>query len=306
MVNESIIASKNSYENALIELGREHDNIIVLDSNLSKNNKTNVFRQLYPEHYIDFSTLDSNMVGVAAGFATMGEVPFINSFSMFTVGYSFEKIRNFMGHQKLNIKIGVTVPECGCNKECNEDIAFMRTVPGMVIINPCDDTEARAAVFAAYEYDGPVYLRFNKSQTTVINNIENYKFKLGKGVVLKEGSDLTIVATGSCVADSLSVANQLAEEGINAKVINIHTIKPLDEELIIEAAKKTGTVVTVEKHSVIGGLGSAVCDTLSFNCPTKVLKIGIQDDYNDSKQVIRLHTHEVNTNIIYNKIKSFI
>ena len=254
---------------------------------------TGVFKKVFPERHIDCGIAECNMMGVAAGLATTGKVPFASSFAMFAAGRAFEQIRNSIGYPKLNVKIGAThagisVGEDGATHQCNEDIALMRTIPGMVVINPSDDVEARAAVKAAYKHEGPVYLRFGRLAVPVINDREDYKFELGKGVVLREGKDITLIATGLPVAETLEAAEKLAADGIDAKVINIHTIKPLDEELIVEAAKETGKVVTIEEHSVIGGLGSAVCDVLSEKAPTKVLKIGINDTYGESGPAVEL------------------
>lgn len=281
------IATRDSYGNALVELGKEHENLVVLDADLAAATKTGVFKKVFPERHIDCGIAECNMMGVAAGLATTGKVPFASSFAMFAAGRAFEQIRNSIGYPKLNVKIGAThagisVGEDGATHQCNEDIALMRTIPGMVVINPSDDVEARVAVKAAYEHEGPVYLRFGRLAVPVINDREDYKFELGKGVVLREGKDITLIATGLPVAETLEAAEKLAADGIDAKVINIHTIKPLDEELIVEAAKETGKVVTIEEHSVIGGLGSAVCDVLSEKAPTKVLKIGINDTYGES------------------------
>ena len=269
------IATRDSYGNALAELGTEHDNVVVLDADLAAATKTGVFKKAHPDRFIDCGIAESNMIGVAAGLATTGKVPFASSFAMFAAGRAFEQVRNSVGYPHLNVKIGAThagisVGEDGATHQCNEDIALMRTIPGMVVINPADDVEARAAVRAAYEHQGPVYLRFGRLAVPVINDRPDYKFELGKGVVLREGKDLTIIATGLPVSNCLEAAEKLAADGIDAKVINIHTIKPLDEELVVAAAKETGKVVTVEEHSVIGGLGSAVCDVLSEkarSCP---------------------------------------
>ena len=257
------IATRDSYGNALAELGTEHDNVVVLDADLAAATKTGVFKKAHPDRFIDCGIAESNMIGVAAGLATTGKVPFASSFAMFAAGRAFEQVRNSVGYPHLNVKIGAThagisVGEDGATHQCNEDIALMRTIPGMVVINPADDVEARAAVRAAYEHQGPVYLRFGRLAVPVINDRPDYKFELGKGVVLREGKDLTIIATGLPVSNCLEAAEKLAADGIDAKVINIHTIKPLDEELVVAAAKETGKVVTVEEHSVIGGLGSAV------------------------------------------------
>ena len=306
------IATRDSYGNALAELGTAHENVVVLDADLAAATKTGVFKKAHPERFIDCGIAESNMMGVAAGLAAAGKVPFASSFAMFAAGRAFEQIRNSIGYPKLNVKIGAThagisVGEDGATHQCNEDIALMRTIPGMVVINPSDDVEARAAVKAAYEHVGPVYMRFGRLAVPVINDREDYKFELGKGVVLREGKDLTIVATGLPVSNCLEAAEKLAADGIDAKVINIHTIKPLDEELIVEAAKATGKVVTVEEHSVIGGLGSAVCDVLSEKAPTHVMKIGINDTYGESGPALELIAkYGLDTESIYQKIKAFV
>lgn len=305
------IATRDSYGNALVELGKEHENLVVLDADLAAATKTGVFKKVFPERHIDCGIAECNMMGVAAGLATTGKVPFASSFAMFAAGRAFEQIRNSIGYPKLNVKIGAThagisVGEDGATHQCNEDIALMRTIPGMVVINPSDDVEARAAVKAAYEHEGPVYLRFGRLAVPVISDREDYKFELGKGVVLREGKDITLIATGLPVAETLEAAEKLAADGIDAKVINIHTIKPLDEELIVEAAKETGKVVTIEEHSVIGGLGSAVCDVLSEKAPTKVLKIGINDTYGESGPAVELvKKYGLDAESIYKKIKEF-
>ena len=287
------IATRESYGNALKELGAVNPNVIVLDADLAGATKTNIFMKAFPERHIDCGIAEANMMGVAAGLSTAGKIPFASSFAMFAAGRAFEQVRNSIGYPHLNVKIGAThagisVGEDGATHQCNEDIALMRTIPGMVVINPADDVEARAAVMAAAEYVGPVYMRFGRLAVPVINDEETYKFEIGKGVVLREGKDVTIVATGLCVAEALVAADLLAAKGIDAKVINIHTIKPLDEELIVAAAKETGKVVTVEEHSVIGGLGSAVCDCLCANAPTPVLKIGVNDVFGESGPAVQL------------------
>ena len=306
------IATRDSYGNALAELGATCPNLVVLDADLAGATKTAVFQKAFPERHIDCGIAEGNMITVAAGLATTGKVPFASSFAMFAAGRAFEQVRNSVGYPHLNVKIGAThagisVGEDGATHQCNEDIALMRTIPGMVILNPADDVEARAAVKAAYEYDGPVYLRFGRLAVPVINDNEDYKFEIGKGVVLREGKDLTIVATGLEVAESLEAAEKLAADGIDAKVINIHTIKPLDKELIVAAAKETGKVVTVEEHSVIGGLGSAVCDVLAEEAPTKVLKIGVNDTYGESGPAkVLLEKYELDAAGIYKKIKAWL
>lgn len=306
------IATRESYGNALAELGKEHEDVVVLDADLAAATKTGVFKRVFPERHIDCGIAESNMIGVAAGLAAAGKVPFASSFAMFAAGRAFEQVRNSVGYPKLNVKIGAThagisVGEDGATHQCNEDIALMRTIPGMVVINPSDDVEARAAVKAAYEHQGPVYLRFGRLAVPVINDREDYKFELGKGVVLREGKDVTVIASGLTVANCLEAAKKLADDGIDAKVINIHTIKPLDEELVVAAAKETGKVVTVEEHSVIGGLGSAVCDVLSGQAPAKVLKIGINDTFGESGPASELiKKYGLDAESIYERIKAFV
>lgn len=306
------IATRESYGNALAELGKAHEDVVVLDADLAAATKTGVFKKVFPERHIDCGIAESNMMGVAAGLAAAGKVPFASSFAMFAAGRAFEQVRNSIGYPKLNVKIGAThagisVGEDGATHQCNEDIALMRTIPGMVVINPSDDIEAKAAVEAAYEHVGPVYMRFGRLAVPVINDKPEYKFELGKGVVLREGKDITIIATGLPVANCLEAAERLAADGVDAKVINIHTIKPLDEELVVAAAKETGKVVTVEEHSVIGGLGSAVCDVLSAKAPTQVMKIGINDTYGESGPAVELvKKYGLDADGIYEKVKSFL
>ena len=305
------IATRESYGNALAELGTEHKDVVVLDADLAEATKTGVFKKAHPERFIDCGIAESNMMGVAAGLAAAGMVPFASSFAMFAAGRAFEQVRNSIGYPHLNVKIGAThagisVGEDGATHQCNEDIALMRTIPGMVVINPSDDIEAKAAVKAAYEHQGPVYLRFGRLAVPVINDRPDYKFELGKGVVLREGKDLTIIATGLPVNNCLEAAEKLAADGIDAKVINIHTIKPLDEELVTAAAKETGKVVTVEEHCVIGGLGSAVCDVLAEKAPTQVMKIGINDTFGESGPAVELiKKYGLDSESIYQKIKEF-
>ncbi len=306
------IATRESYGKALAELGAKYDNLVVLDADLAGATKTDTFMKVFPDRHIDCGIAEANMTGIGAGMATTGKVPFISTFAMFAAGRAFEQVRNSIGYPHLNVKIGAThagisVGEDGASHQCNEDIALMRTIPGMTVINPSDDIEAKAAVEAAYLHEGPVYLRFGRLAVPVINDNADYKFELGKGIVLREGKDLTIIATGLEVSESLAAAEKLAAEGISAKVINIHTIKPLDEELIIKAAKETGKVVTVEEHSVIGGLGSAVCDCLAANAPTKVLKIGVNDVFGESGPAKELIVkYGLDAEGIYKKIKEFL
>ena len=305
------IATRESYGNALVELGAEHDNLIVLDADLAAATKTGVFKKAYPDRHIDCGIAECNMMGIAAGLSTTGIVPFASTFAMFAAGRAFEQVRNSIGYPHLNVKIGAThagisVGEDGATHQCNEDIALMRTIPGMVILNPADDVEAKACVKAAYEYNGPVYLRFGRLAVPVINDRPDYKFELGKGVVLREGKDVTIVATGLCVSSALEAAEKLAADGIDAKIINIHTIKPLDEELIVAAAKETGKVVTVEEHSVIGGLGSAVCDALAEKCPVPMKKIGVQDVFGESGPAAALLAkYKLDGEGVYEQVKEF-
>jgi len=306
------VATRDSYGQALCELGREHEELIVLDADLAGATKTAVFKKEFPERHIDCGIAEADMMGIAAGLSTCGKIPFASSFAMFATGRAYEQVRNSIGYPHLNVKIGAThagisVGEDGATHQCNEDIALMRTIPGMVVINPCDDVEARAAVHAAFDYVGPVYLRFGRMAIPVINDEETYQFEWGKGVLLKEGKDVTIIATGLCVNEALEAAKLLAEDGIDAEVINIHTIKPLDEELVLASAKKTGNVVVVEEHSVIGGLGSAVCDTLSQNAPTRVQKIGINDEFGISGPAAELiKLFGLDSESIFEKVKAWL
>ena len=306
------IATRDSYGNALAELGTEHENVVVLDADLAAATKTGVFKKAHPDRFIDCGIAESNMIGVAAGLATTGKVPFASSFAMFAAGRAFEQVRNSIGYPHLNVKIGAThagisVGEDGATHQCNEDIALMRTIPGMTVIVPSDDVEAKAAVRAAYEHDGPCYLRFGRLAVPVINDKPDYKFELGKGVVLREGKDVTLIATGLEVSETLVAAEKLAQDGIDAQVINIHTIKPLDEDLVVSAAKKTGKVVTIEEHSIIGGLGSAVCDCLCAKAPTPVYKIGVNDTFGESGPAVELlKKYELDSEGIYKKVKAFV
>ena len=306
------IATRESYGNALVELGKKYDDVVVLDADLAAATKTGTFKKAFPERHIDCGIAECNMVGVAAGIAATGKVPFASSFAMFAAGRAFEQVRNSVGYPKLNVKIGAThasisVGEDGATHQCNEDIALMRTIPGMVVINPADDVEAKAAVQAAYEHAGPVYLRFGRAAVPVINDNPEYKFELGKAVTLKEGTDVTIIASGLPVSESLAAAEKLAADGINAAVINMHTIKPLDETAVVEAASKTGKIVTVEEHSVIGGLGSAVCDVVAQKAPARVLKIGVNDVYGESGPAAELiKKYGLDAESIYTKVKDFV
>ncbi|MCI8863642.1 MAG: transketolase family protein [Lachnospiraceae bacterium] len=306
------IATRESYGNALKALGEENPNVLVLDADLAGATKTGVFKKAFPDRFFDCGIAECNMVSIAAGVATTGKIPFCSSFAMFAAGRAFEQVRNAVGYPHLNVKIGAThagisVGEDGATHQCNEDIALMRTIPGMVIISPADDVEARAAVKAAAEYVGPVYLRFGRMAVPVFNDEATYKFEIGKGITLREGTDVTIVATGLCVNSAMEAAEKLAADGISAEVINIHTIKPLDEELILASARKTGKVVTVEEHSVIGGLGSAVCDVLSEKLPTPVKKLGVNDTYCESGPAAKLvEKYRLDGVGVYEQVKEFI
>lgn len=306
------IATRDSYGNALAELGTAHENVAVLDADLAAATKTGVFKKAHPERFIDCGIAESNMMGVAAGLAAAGKVPFASSFAMFAAGRAFEQIRNSIGYPKLNVKIGAThagisVGEDGATHQCLEDLALMREIPGMVVINPSDDIEAKAAVKAAYEHVGPVYLRFGRLAIPVFNDNEDYKFEIGKGIVLKEGKDVTIFATGLEVSETLAAEKMLAADGIDAEIINIHTIKPIDAELVAASATKTGKVVTVEEHSIIGGLGSAVCEVLCEKAPAKVLRIGVNDTFGESGPAPELIAkYGLDAESIYKKVKAFV
>ena len=306
------IATTEAYGKALAEFGAQYPNLVVLDADLANATKTNTFQKAFPERHIDCGIAECDMMGIAAGLSTVGKIPFASSFAMFAAGRAYEQVRNSIGYPHLNVKIGathagITVGEDGASHQCLEDIALMRVIPGMVVINPCDAVEARAAVQAALEYVGPVYLRFGRAAVPVINDNDNYKFEIGKGVLLREGTDVTIVATGICVPEALEAAEKLAADGISAEVINIHTIKPLDEELIIKSAKKTGKVVTAEEHSIIGGLGGAVCEVLSEKAPTPVCRIGMNDIFGESGSAGALVAkYGLDAEGIYGKVKAFV
>ena len=306
------IATRESYGNALKELAEEFPNLVVLDADLAAATKTGIFKKAYPDRHIDCGIAEANMMGVAAGLSLTGKIPFVSSFAMFAAGRAFEQVRNSIGYLHLNVKIGathagITVGEDGATHQCNEDIALMRTIPGMVVMCPADDVEARAAVRAALEYEGPVYIRFGRAAVPVINDKPGYKFEIGKGTIVREGKDVTIVATGICVDSALGAAEKLAADGIEAEVVSICTIKPIDEEIIINSAKKTGKVVTVEEHSVIGGLGSAVCDVLSEKLPTRVKKIGMQDVFGESGSAAALvQKYGLDAEGVYKSVKEFL
>ena len=287
MADVKKIATRDSYGKALVELGTEHPEIIVFDADLAGATKTAVFKKAFPDRHFNCGIAEGNMVTVAAGAAAMGLVPFASSFAMFAAGRAFEQVRNSIGYPHLNVKIGAThggisVGEDGASHQCCEDFALMRSIPGMVVMSPADDVEARAMVKAAYEHQGPVYMRFGRSAVPVVHEEEGFTFTIGKGKVLREGKDVAIIANGLMVYEALVAADELAKEGIEAMVINMATIKPLDEELVLTAAKQCGKVVTCEEHSVIGGLGEAVSAVLAEKCPTRVKRVGVNDEFGHS------------------------
>ena len=306
------IATRESYGNALAELGAQYPDLVVLDADLAGATKTGVFKKAFPERHIDCGIAEGNMMTVAAGLAAAGKTPFASTFAMFAAGRAFEQVRNSIGYPHLNVKIGAThagisVGEDGASHQCNEDIALMRTIPGMTVINPADDVEAKAAVKAAIEHEGPVYLRFGRLALPVINDPASYQFEIGKGITMKEGKDVTIIATGLEVSESLEAAKMLEADGISAEVINIHTIKPLDDALVVASAKKTGKVVTVEEHSVIGGLGGAVAEVLAEQAPTKMLRIGVNDTFGESGPAKALiEKYGLDAKSIYEKVKGWL
>ncbi len=306
------IATRESYGNALAELGAQYPDLVVLDADLAGATKTGVFKKAFPDRHIDCGIAEGNMMGVAAGLAAAGKIPFASTFAMFAAGRAFEQVRNSVGYPHLNVKIGAThagisVGEDGASHQCNEDIALMRTIPGMTVINPADDVEAKAAVKAAIEHEGPVYLRFGRLAVPVINDPASYKFEIGKGITMREGKDVTIIATGLEVSESLEAAKMLEADGVSAEVINIHTIKPLDAELVVASAKKTGKVVTVEEHSVIGGLGGAVAEVLGEQAPTKMLRIGVNDTFGESGPAKALiEKYGLDAKSIYEKVKGWL
>lgn len=286
-------ATREAYGFALAELGAKYEKLVVLDADLAAATKTGAFKKAFPDRFFDCGIAEGNMIGVAAGLAATGLIPFASSFAMFAAGRAFEQIRNSVGYPHLNVKIGAThagisVGEDGATHQCNEDIALMRTIPGMVVINPADAVEARAAVEAAILHDGPCYLRFGRYAVPVINDRADYRFELGKGILLRAGSDVTIVSTGLTVSIALDAAELLQNKGISARVINIHTIKPLDEKIIADAARETGAILTVEEHSIIGGLGAAVCEAVCGTCPVPVLRFGMNDEFGRSGSAAKL------------------
>ena len=306
------IATRDSYGNALVALGREHENLVVLDADLAAATKTGMFKKVFPDRHIDCGIAESNMMGIAAGLATTGKVPFASTFAMFAAGRAFEQVRNSIGYPHLNVKIGAThagisVGEDGATHQCNEDIALMRTIPGMTIVVPADDIEAREAVRAAYETDGPFYLRFGRLAVPVINDRPDYHFELGKGSIVREGTDLALIACGLELGEALQAAARLEEDGISARVINMHTIKPLDRDLLIRSAADCGRVVTVEEHSIIGGRGSAVAEALAEEYPARLLRIGIRDRFGESGPAAELlHKYQLDAEGIYRQIRAWV
>ena len=288
MADVKMIATRESYGNTLKALAAEgHDDLVVLDADLAAATKTGMFRKAYPDRHFDCGIAEANMMGVAAGLSTMGYVPFVSSFAMFAAGRAFEQIRNSVAYPHLNVKIGAThggisVGEDGASHQCCEDFALMRSIPGMVVMSPADDVEARAMVKAAYEYVGPVYIRFGRAAVPVFHEEEGYTFEIGKGEVLQDGTDVAIIANGLMVAEAIEAGKVLAEAGISARIINMATIKPLDEELVLKAAKECGKIITCEEHNILGGLGEAVCSCLSEKCPVPVRRIGVNDEFGHS------------------------
>lgn len=306
------IATRESYGRTLAELGKEHEDFLVLDADLAGSTKTAVFRKAFPERHINCGIAEQNMIGVAAGIAATGRVAFASSFAMFAAGRAYEQIRNSVGYPQLNVKIaathgGISVGEDGATHQCNEDFALMRTIPGMVVMVPSDDVEAEAMVRAAYAHKGPVYMRFSRLATPVFNNPETYKFEIGKAITMREGKDVAIIAAGLPVASAMEAAEKLVAEGIEARVIDMHTIKPLDEAAVLRAAKEIGKIVTVEEHSVIGGLGSAVAEVLAEQCPAKLKRVGVYDRYTESGPAEALiHHYGLDGEGVYSAVKAFL
>ncbi|WP_346964333.1 transketolase family protein [Clostridium paraputrificum] len=306
------IATREAYGKALAALANTNENVVVLDADLSKSTKTADFKAVAPERFFNMGIAEGNMMGVAAGLSTCGKVPFVSTFAMFAAGRAFEQIRNSICYPKLNVKVcathaGLTVGEDGASHQAIEDISLMRSVPNMVVINPADDIETEAAIKAVAEMEGPCYVRLGRMAVSRVNDETNYNFVIGKGITLAEGNDVAIIATGIMVEAALEAKEELAKEGINTRVINIHTIKPIDEELIIKAAKETGVIVTAEEHSVIGGLGSAVAEVVSENCPVPVLRVGVKDIFGESgKPNELLEKYGLTTSDIVNKVKEVI
>ena len=305
------IATRESYGKTLLELGAEMPNLVVLDADLTGSTKTGVFGKAYPDRHCDCGIAEGNMMSIAAGLAAAGMVPFASSFAMFAAGRAYEQVRNSIGYPHLNVQIGathagITVGEDGASHQCLEDLALMREIPGMVVMCPADDTEARKAVRAAVKHDGPVYIRFGRAAVPVVFD-EDYDFQIGKGSVIREGKDVSIIANGLCVASAIEAAEMLAKDGIDAEVVNICTIKPLDEDLIVKTASKTGKVVTAEEHSIIGALGSAVAECLSEKCPTKMYRIGVRDVFGESASAeVLLHKYMLDGEGVYKQVKAFV
>lgn len=312
MADVKKIATRASYGEALVELGAEHDDFVVLDADLAAATQTGKFKAAYPDRFYDAGIAEENLMGMAAGIATTGHVAFASTFAMFAAGRAFEQVRNSIGYPHLNVKIGAThagisVGEDGATHQCNEDIALMRTIPGMTVIVPSDDVEAKAAVRAAYELDGPVYMRFGRLAVPVVNDRPDYEFEVGRGIVMREGADVTIVACGLMVQAALEAAETLSAEGIDAEVLNIHTIKPLDTELVVASAGKTGRVVTCEEHSVIGGLGEAVCSALAESCPVPVKRVGVNDVFGESGPAVDLlHKYGLDAEGVAAAVRAFM
>ena len=305
------IATRESYGKTLLELGAEMPNLVVLDADLAGSTKTGVFAKAYPDRHVDCGIAEGNMMSIAAGLAAAGMVPFASSFAMFAACRAYEQVRNSIGYPHLNVKIGathagITVGEDGASHQCLEDLALMREIPGMVVMCPADDTEARKAIRAAVKHEGPVYIRFGRAAVPVVFD-EDYDFQIGKGSVIREGKDVSIIANGLCVASAIEAADMLAKDGIDAEIVNICTIKPLDEDLIVKTASKTGKVVTAEEHSIIGALGSAVAECLSEKCPTKMYRIGVRDVFGESASAeVLLHKYMLDGEGIYKQVKAFV
>ena len=312
MADVKKIATRESYGHALEELGAEYPQIVVLDADLKASTRTEYFAAKYPDRFYDCGIAEGNMMAVAAGLATTGKIPFASTFAMFAAGRAYEQVRNSIGYPHLNVKIGathagITVGEDGASHQCLEDIALMRVIPGMVVLSPSDDVEARACVRAAAAYEGPVYMRFGRAACPVIFDPETFKFEIGKGQIVREGKDVTIAANGIEVGYALEAAAELAKEGIEAEVLNICTIKPLDEELILSSVKKTGKIVTAEEHSIIGGLGGAVAELLSEKCPAPLYRIGVRDKFGESGPAGELiHKYELDGEGVYKQVKAFV
>lgn len=305
-------ATREAYGKALVELANTNEKVVVLDADLSKSTKTAEFKAVAPERFFDMGIAEANMMGVAAGLATCGKIPFVSSFAMFAAGRAFEQIRNSICYPRLNVKIcathsGLTVGEDGATHQCIEDISLMRSIPNMVVINPADDVETEAAIKAAVEYEGPCYIRLGRMGVPRINDENTYKFEMGKGITVSEGDDVTIIATGIMVDAALKAKEMLSSEAINARVINIHTIKPIDKKLIIKAAKETGAIVTAEEHSIIGGLGSAVTEVVCEECPVPVIRIGVKDVFGESgKPMELLEAYGLTAENIVQKVKQVL